>query len=158
VTFRAAPDDWVCLSPACAVDRLTHYFEAVAPQGADYVRLSIAGAAICGYYFLLEAPMHSKGEKLLHRDRCFELAASAPTEAIRGKLLRIAHLYEIEASLIDRARQCITDSKELIIKVETLLRPAGWSPPARAPKSPPRAPSRAIVAPVPSIIAEASHQ
>jgi hypothetical protein len=77
-----------------------------------------------GYYFLLEATMDLMGE-LLHRDRCFELAASAPTEAIRAKLLRIAQLYEIEASLIDRARQCITDSKELIIKVETLLRPAG---------------------------------
>jgi len=55
--------------------------------------------------------MYRKGEKLLQRrHRFFDMA---PTEAIRAKLSSIARLNEIEARLIDRAHQCIVDSKEI---------------------------------------------
>jgi hypothetical protein len=67
--------------------------------------------------------MYSKSENLLHRDRCLHLAEVAPSEAIRVKLRSVARLYEIAVNLIDRARQSIADSRELIAKTEALLSP-----------------------------------
>jgi hypothetical protein len=66
--------------------------------------------------------MHRMAEELLkRRDRCFEKAENAPTEAIRTRLLSVCYLYEIDVDLLCRARQCIADSKELIAKTEALL-------------------------------------
>jgi hypothetical protein len=58
---------------------------------------------------------------LLHRDRCLELAAKAPTEAIRARLLNIAKLYEVEVRLINRARRSIAESNELIAVAASLV-------------------------------------
>jgi hypothetical protein len=51
-------------------------------------------------------------ERLRHRDRCIELAETAPTEAIRASLLRVARLYETERDLIDRTMNCLVASKQ----------------------------------------------
>ena len=59
---------------------------------------SVVDGTILATIRLWRMGMYSKGEKLLeHRDRCFDMAETAPTDAIRAKLLRIAYLYEIEA-------------------------------------------------------------
>src|ERR1700758_3420654 len=58
-------------------------------------------------------------EQLLKwRNRCFEMAERAPTEVMGAKLLSMGHRYEIGARLIDRARECILGSEELIIGAE----------------------------------------
>jgi hypothetical protein len=62
---------------------------------------------------------------LRHRDHCLELARVAPTSEIRAKLLSLAHLYEIEAGLIADTASCITESKDLLARVESLVRPSG---------------------------------
>jgi len=74
------------------------------------------------------------------------------------KLLSVGRLYEIEARLIDRARQCIVGSKELIIGADVLL--SAWLSRLHAydPKAPRRAQSQATVAPIPSTSSEASHR
>jgi hypothetical protein len=56
-----------------------------------------------------------------HANRCHVLAHAAPTERIRLLLLRIARQYEREAGLVQRAFQCVIESKELIDKAEFLL-------------------------------------
>jgi hypothetical protein len=66
--------------------------------------------------------MDAKAEKLLQdRDRCLKMAELAPTEAVGTKLLQIAHLYEVEAELTERARRLIAESKDLIAKADTIL-------------------------------------
>jgi hypothetical protein len=70
--------------------------------------------------------MQSKTEKLLHRDRCLDMAEMAPTEAIRTKLLSVARLYEIEANLVNRARQCIADSKGIDRRGRITVKPTGY--------------------------------
>jgi hypothetical protein len=56
-----------------------------------------------------------------HANRCHVLARAAPTERIRLLSLRIARQYEREAGLVQRAFQCVIESKELIDKAEFLL-------------------------------------
>jgi hypothetical protein len=82
----------------------------------------------------------------------------APSEAIRVKLLSVARLYQIEVNLIDRARESIADSKELIAKIEALLSPRTNRSHAYYPSPPLGAPCRAIVAPAPNTSSEVSHQ
>jgi hypothetical protein len=61
---------------------------------------------------LLGPFIFAQDERLLRcRDRCREMAETAPTEAIRISLLSVARLYEIEADLMDRAHSCLVQHK-----------------------------------------------
>ena len=57
-----------------------------------------------------------------HRNHCLELAAGAPTQEIRDRLIRVARLFEIEAHLRQRTSYQILESKALITEVDVLLR------------------------------------
>jgi hypothetical protein len=98
-------------------------------------------------------------EQLLKwRNRCFEMAERAPTEVMGAKLLSMGHRYEIGARLIDRARECILGSEELIIGAEALLSPRSSRDDAYDPKVPGLRPTDTTVAPVPSTSSEVSHR
>jgi hypothetical protein len=49
------------------------------------------------------------------------LAEVAPNEHIQRSLLRVAELYEREVGLIERARTCLSESREMLAKVEARL-------------------------------------
>lgn len=49
------------------------------------------------------------------------MARIAPDERIKGSLLRHAELFEIESRLIERARARLSESRELLAQVNTLL-------------------------------------
>lgn len=107
-----------------------------------------------GILFPLETvAWDGKAEELAKvRDRCLQSADRAPTQAIRTRLLSIAHLYEIEIDLTERSRQYVIESKELIAKAEDLLGPAAKpSPPASDLEIRIVAPSRATVPQGPNI-------
>jgi hypothetical protein len=55
------------------------------------------------------------------RDLWVEKAKQAPTEAIRAQRLSVAHLYEVDVELTERALRHIAESKELIAKAATVL-------------------------------------
>jgi tetratricopeptide (TPR) repeat protein len=64
----------------------------------------------------------AKTEKLVwRREHWMEKAKQAPTEAIRAQRLNVAHLYEVDAKLTERALRHIAESRDLIAKADTIL-------------------------------------
>jgi hypothetical protein len=55
------------------------------------------------------------------RSHCLRMAEIAPTDRIRQSLLRHAEHCEIEARLVERSRNCLSESRELLARVEALL-------------------------------------
>ncbi len=75
-------------------------------------------------------------ECAFHRDRCYELAETAPTVEIRARLIKIARLYEKEIQLVLTSQWCISASNELIARVnETLASKTDYAALREAPHS-----------------------
>jgi len=77
----------------------------------------------------ISAAVTSEHDSIDRSDRCLQWADKAPTEPIRQTLLSIARLCEVDAELVERSKQCLIDSREMIARADRLLRqPAGQTP------------------------------
>lgn len=58
---------------------------------------------------------------MLFTQRCPAFAADAPTEDMRQPVLSLAHLSAVEADSNGKLYQCISESRELIVRMDALL-------------------------------------
>ena len=56
-----------------------------------------------------------------HSDDCLALAEATPDDRTRASLFRIARLFEIEGSLVVRAKSNLSESRELLERVAAVL-------------------------------------